>query len=301
MKPYRRIGVIGYGEVGRSLAMAFAERDLPVVAYDLSWGDVGGEIDPGVGAAKSTADVAQHSDVVWVCTPAAAIEAVARDLSGHFDGESLVVDLASATAESKIRASQALGEDADFYLDIALSAPPLHDGLSARMYASGARAKELMDWSGEHGMDIRYLGDRVGQATQLKILRATLTKGLEAILYESLSTALLYDVDPDTVMATIESAFDDRPFYSFCEYLVSTGVVHDGRRAVEIGEAATMAENAGLVADMARAAERVLSRAALLHGRDDPQDFRSALQTYARSAGERVGKVDPNLSVGRLS
>ena len=295
------IGVIGYGEVGRALAVAFAERGLAVSAYDLSWDGVGDEIEPGVAAATSNQQIAERSTVVFVCTPAAAIEAVAADLSGRLGEGTLVADLASATAESKIRASRLLGSQADQYIDIALSAPPMQDGLAARMYASGGRARELMEWSAAHGMDIRFLGQRVGQATQLKILRATITKGLEAILYESLTTALLHDVDPDTVMATIESAFDDRPFYRFCEYLVSTGVVHDGRRAVEIGEAALMAENVGIEADMARGAERVLRRAAALHGQDDPQSFRSALRTYARSAGERRTEADADLALGRLA
>lgn len=294
------IGVIGYGEVGRSLAIAFARKGSAVSAYDLSWRGVGDEIDPGVAAAGSNQEIAARCDVIFVCTPAAAIEAVAADVAGHLGVDTLVADLASATAESKIRASRLLGDQADRYIDIALSAPPLHDGLAARMYASGGRARDLMAWSQLHGMDIRFLGDRVGQCTQLKILRATITKGLEAILYESLTTALLYDVDPDTVMATIESAFDDRPFYRFCEYLVSTGVVHDGRRSVEISEAALMAENVGIEADMARGAERVLRRAAALHGPDDPQDFRSALETYARSAGQRLAEADADLALGRL-
>jgi 3-hydroxyisobutyrate dehydrogenase-like beta-hydroxyacid dehydrogenase len=294
------VGIIGYGEVGRSLARAFVTAGFLVIAYDAVWPERAADPDPGVTAAADNAEVAASCRVLFVCTAASAIERVAAQLAGHLADDALVIDLASATAESKIRARDLLGPAADAYLDIALSSPPLHDGLGARMYASGPRSAELIAWAGDHGMDVRYLGDRVGQATQLKILRATLTKGLEAILLESLSTALLYDVDPETVLRTVESAFDDRPFQRFCEYLVSTGVVHDHRRAIEIGEAAQMAEAAGIPADMARAGQRVLERAAGLHRAGDLQDFRSALETYARAAGPATAHADRALAVGRL-
>lgn len=301
MSEQKRVGIIGYGEVGRSLAQGFVEAGIPVAAFDLCFSDPLFVVDANVDAAGSIAELVGACDVIWVCTQAAAIEVVATEVAGCIAGRHLVVDLASAPAESKIRAARALGPRHDAYIDIALSAPPLQDGISARMYASGPRAVELIAWGDGHGMDLRYLGERVGQATQLKILRATLTKGLEAILLESMATALAYDVDPNTVLETVASAFDDRPFKVFCEYLVATGVVHDNRRAIEVGEAALMAEQAGMVADMARAAERVLTRSSQLHRPDDPQEWVSALRTYAQHAGERSVATDPELAVGSLS
>jgi 3-hydroxyisobutyrate dehydrogenase-like beta-hydroxyacid dehydrogenase len=284
MTKQQSVGIIGYGEVGRSLAISFAASGVPVSAFDLSFGTREGAPDEGVVYESSSADVAASSRVIFVCTPAAGIESVARDLAGHIEPHHLIVDLASATPESKVRAADSLGSASDAYVDVALSAPPLQDGITARMWASGPRADELIEWSDSLGMDIRRLGDRVGQATKLKILRATLTKGLEAILLESMSAALLHDMDPELILRTVESAFDDRPFQTFCDYLVSTGVVHDDRRAIEVGEAAAMAEEVGIESDMARAAERVLTRASQLHQPGDAQEFVSALRTYARHA-----------------
>ena len=279
------MGIIGYGEVGRSLALSFAAAAVPVCAYDLSWATREVAPDDGVRRLGGNREVATCARVIFVCTPAAGIEGVARELAGHVGSDHLIVDLASATPESKVRAAESLGTASDAYIDVALSAPPLQDGISARMWASGRRVDALIAWSDSLGMDIRRLGDEGGQATKLKILRATLTKGLEAILLESMSAALLHDMDPELILRTVESAFDDRPFQTFCDYLVSTGVVHDDRRAIEVGEAAAMAEEVGLQSDMARAAERVLTRASQLHRPGDQQEFVSALRTYARSAG----------------
>lgn len=285
MTQHRPVGIVGYGEVGRALAIGFAAADVPVCAFDVSWLSRKVVPDAGVRHAGSAREVAAAaSPVIFVCTPAAGIEAVARELAGRVGPAQLVVDLASATPESKVRAAASLGAASDAYVDVALSAPPLQDGITARMWASGPRVDELIRWGDALGMDIRRLGDRVGEATKLKILRATLTKGLEAILLESMSTALLHDMDPELVLRTVESAFDDRPFQTFCDYLVSTGVVHDDRRAIEVGEAAAMAEEVGIASDMARAAERVLTRAARLHRPGDAQEFISALRTYARHA-----------------
>jgi 3-hydroxyisobutyrate dehydrogenase-like beta-hydroxyacid dehydrogenase len=283
MTQQQAVGIIGYGEVGRALAIGFAAAGVPVSAFDLSFAR-GTPDDDGVRYPGSGVEIAAASRVIFVCTPAAAIEPVAKELAGHIEAHHLIVDLASATPESKIRAAESLGSASGAYVDVALSAPPLQDGITARMWASGPRAEELIEWSDTLGMDIRRLGDRVGQATKLKILRATLTKGLEAILLESMSAALLHDVDPEIILGSVSSAFDDRPFQTFCDYLVSTGVVHDDRRAIEVGEAAAMAEQVGIASDMARAAERVLTRASKLHQAGDQQEFISALRTYARQA-----------------
>ena len=294
-----QVGIIGYGEVGRSMARGFVDAGLTVSAFDLRF-PPGSEND-GVHLAQSIAEIATSSPVIWVCTPAAAIEAVADQLAGHVTAEHFVADLASAHADSKIRATRALGPASDAYIDIALSAPPLDDSIAARMYASGPRAQEFIRWTSSHGMDVRYLGDKVGQATQLKILRAPLTKGLEAILLEALTTAMRYGVDPETLVRTVESAFDARPYFRFCEYLIATGVVHDDRRAIEIGEAATMAEQVGVTADMARAAERVLYRSASLHQPEDEETFLGAIRAYARHVTEASARVDDALAVGPLS
>ena len=294
-----QIGIIGYGEVGRSMARSFAATGIGVVAFDLRWPP--GSDDDGVVKAASVGEVAAACRVIWVCTPAAAIEVVAQQLAGHIGPDQFVVDLASAHADSKIRAMRSLGEASDAYLDIALSAPPLDDGIAARMYVSGPRAHELVAWGDARGMDLRFLGNRVGQATQLKILRAPLTKGLEAILLEALTTSMRYGVDPETLVRTVESAFDDRPFFRFCEYLIATGVVHDDRRAIEIGEAATMAEHAGVTADMARAAERVLLRSASLHNSEDEETFLGSLRAYARHVQDVTPPADSDLAVGPLA
>lgn len=294
-----QIGFIGYGEVGRAMARGFVATGMTVLAFDLRWPE-GSEHD-GVRRAASIEEIADACPVIWVCTPAAAIEAVAEQLAGRVTPQQFVVDLASAHADSKIRAARALGEASDAYIDIALSAPPLDDGIAARMYASGPRAEEFIRWTSAHGMDVRHLGDKVGQATQLKILRAPLTKGLEAILLEALTTAMLYGVDPETLVRTVESAFDDRPYFRFCEYLVATGVVHDDRRAIEVGEAATMAEQVGVTADMARATERVLQRSASLHGPEDEETFLGAIRAYARHVQDVRGPVDDTLAVGPLT
>lgn len=293
------VGFIGYGEVGRSMARSFVAAGAAVAAFDHRWPE--GSDDDGVRQAASIQEIAAACPVIWVCTPAAAIEAVAAQLAPHVTPQHFVADLASAHADSKIRAMRSLGPAGDAYIDIALSAPPLDDGIAARMYASGPRADDFISWTGAHGMDVRYLGDKVGQATQLKILRAPLTKGLEAILLEALTTAMLYGVDPETLVRTVESAFDDRPYFRFCEYLIATGVVHDSRRVIEIGEAATMAEEVGVTADMARAAERVLQRSADLHQPSDEETFLGAIRAYARHVRDVGAAVDGSLAVGPLA
>jgi len=53
-------------------------------------------------------------------------------------------------------------------------------GKSTKLYVSGARAKEV-EVLREHGLDIRYTGEEIGQASGLKMVYAAMTKGMLAL------------------------------------------------------------------------------------------------------------------------
>jgi len=64
--------------------------------------------------------------------------------------------------------------------------PPLPGPSKTRFYASGPYADEFAEL-GQHGLDVRVMGDSIGQASGIKMCYASLTKGLTALGTELLT------------------------------------------------------------------------------------------------------------------
>ena len=116
--------------------------------------------------------------------------------------------------------------------------------------------KTAKDLNG-YGMNIRYLGDQVGQASAFKVIRSIFTKSLEATLMESITCARYYGV-ADEIFASIVSFLADEPTDKTLSLMIQTNVVHAKRRGDEICEIAEMEKNAGLENTMAEAATKKL-------------------------------------------
>jgi 3-hydroxyisobutyrate dehydrogenase-like beta-hydroxyacid dehydrogenase len=75
-----------------------------------------------------------------------------------------------------------------------IGGPPVWGSSGTRFYASGQHAAELAALA-EHGLSVRIAGDRIGQASGLKMCYAALTKGITALATESLTAAKALGLD----------------------------------------------------------------------------------------------------------
>ena len=85
-----------------------------------------------------------------------------------------------------------------------IGGPPIWGGQGTRFYASGEHVAEFAVL-GEYGLDVRLAGERIGQASGLKMCYAALTKGLTALATESLTTAKILGLDA-TLRAELEQS-----------------------------------------------------------------------------------------------
>jgi 3-hydroxyisobutyrate dehydrogenase-like beta-hydroxyacid dehydrogenase len=69
-----------------------------------------------------------------------------------------------------------------------IGGPPRPGGAGPRIYVSGADAPELAQLSGD-GLTVRVMGERIGEASGLKMCYAALTKGVTALATELLVAA----------------------------------------------------------------------------------------------------------------
>src|SRR5262244_197332 len=174
----RTVAVISPGEMGSAVGRRLREGGLRVVT-SLA-GRTGRTralaADAGIEDAGSLAAAIRQSDVVLsILPPARALElaeAVGRDPGP------LYVDCNAVSPASASAIGRAVGER---YVDAGIIGAPT----APRFYASGPHAAELA----ELPLDVRVLDGEIGQASALKMCYAALTKGLTALLTESMVTA----------------------------------------------------------------------------------------------------------------
>lgn len=253
-----RIGIIGFGEVGSSFARGLLGAGVAdIIAYDDPPGPVeralaerrAGEL--GVPLAFEPSPLADREILLSSVTQDAAL-AAARRTAPWIGANAVYADVNSLSPAVKAQVAAIVEGAGRAFVDIAIMGAPI-DGLHrVPLLAAGLPAPALAALLAPFGTDIRVVGERPGQAAGVKILRSVLTKGLEALLVESLVAARRYDLD-DQVLDSFLEIFERKPARAFVDFLIRSHTVHAGRRALEIEQSAQAIADVGLDPVLARA------------------------------------------------
>ncbi|HZP55073.1 DUF1932 domain-containing protein [Actinocrinis sp.] len=141
---------------------------------------------PDLSALASRAQV-----IVSICPPHAA-EEVARDVARHAGPElELYID-ANAVAPATVERIAELF-DQDRVVDAALVGPPAWQP-GTFLWLSGPRAEEAAELFADTPLDVRVLGDRLGQASMAKVCFALQSKAMPTIWLAMAEAASAYGV-----------------------------------------------------------------------------------------------------------
>ena len=256
-----RIGLIGYGEVGKIFAAALVGQAgvASVGAWDLKFArpdTAAAERDhaarAGVQAYDSAASLCAASDIVISAVTASNTLAVAESAAPHMAPGALLLDLNSASPGTKQQCAALIGGAGAHYVEagVMTSVPPY--GIRVPMLLGGARAAKLAPVLAGWGMDVRAVSEEIGVASAIKMCRSVMIKGLEALVIESYSTARAYGVEAH-VLPTLAETFPGIDWEKQGAYFFSRVVQHGQRRAEEMRESARTVGEAGFEPFMARA------------------------------------------------
>jgi len=127
------------------------------------------------------------SDLILSVLAPASAHAVAEQLAAAIErtgARPLVADCNAIAPQTTRSIGQLLTSSGARFVDGGIIGPPPKWGASTtRLYLSGKDAQEVVQVAGE-GLDIRVVGDEIGQASGLKMCYAALTKGLIALSAE---------------------------------------------------------------------------------------------------------------------
>ena len=256
-----RIGIIGYGEVGKIFGAGLKRPPgiESVYAWDLKFADAATQAvehdqaeRAGIGVHASMQALCAASDLMISAVTASNALAVAREVAQHIRTGCVFLDLNSASPATKQQAAALIDGAGGHYVEagVMTSVPP--HGIRVPMLLGGAKAAELAAVLTGWGLDAKAVSEQLGVASAIKMCRSIMIKGLEALVIESYTTARRYGVE-DHLLPTLAETFPSIDWHQQGAYFFSRVGQHGKRRAEEMREAAITVRESGFEPFMATA------------------------------------------------
>ncbi|WP_127104156.1 NAD(P)-dependent oxidoreductase [Pararhodobacter zhoushanensis] len=232
-----KLAFVGFGEAGQAFAGSLSRGGLERVAgYDVNRERAAAmralEVMPG-----DRALALAGAGAVWCLVTADRAAAAAEDCVPHLAPGTLWFDGNSCSPGTKTQAAALIEAGQGRYVDVAIMAP-VHP-LRARvpLLLAGPWAEEAAGQLRSLGMNPTVVGDTVGQASTIKMLRSVMIKGIEALTAECVLGARKAGVE-ERVLASLQASDPGFDWTARSAYNFERMAVHGQRRASEMREVA---------------------------------------------------------------
>lgn len=235
-----KIGFLGFGEVASTLASGLLNNSADVFTCvegrSLKTKELAKETE--LNLCKSNRELAEDSDIlISAVTPFQAVK-VAQEVGEYSKG--IYVDINNI---SPSRANEALsyiknGKTAD----ASIIGSVRKKGLNVHILVSGSCAKQFAELN-RYGMNINVIGGEIGQASAIKLLRSSFTKGVSALLFETLYSAYKMGIDEEVLKYIAET--EGEGFKDSAISRIISSAVHAKRRAEEMEEVVRLISKSG--------------------------------------------------------
>jgi 3-hydroxyisobutyrate dehydrogenase-like beta-hydroxyacid dehydrogenase len=246
-----RVGLVGYGEVGRILAEDLRKRGVAVSAFDLKLHSPSGDalrahaLAHGVALAATHAALAAQADLTVSAVTASQAVPVAQACAPAVRRGAFFLDFNSASPGAKIRAAALIDAAGGRYVEGAVmtSIPPYR--IKVPLLLGGPHAAALEPALDALGFAPKVASERLGVASATKMCRSVMIKGLEAMVIESFTAARAYGVE-DAVLASLQETFPGIDWERQGAYFFQRVIEHGRRRSEEVREVAETVRETGL-------------------------------------------------------
>jgi 3-hydroxyisobutyrate dehydrogenase-like beta-hydroxyacid dehydrogenase len=255
------VALVGFGEAGETFASApdwrgetrgwdiLSERRVLMSQYGIETGD---------NAASALGD---RAFVLSLVTADQAL-AAARDCAPLLPEGALWCDFNSVAPDTKRVAAAAIERAGGRYVDVAVMAPVNPARLAVPLLISGPHTLAALPLLQALGFsNIRVVGDEVGRASSIKMIRSVMVKGLEALSSECAAAADAAGVF-DEVMASLDASEKAAPWADKVAYNRERMARHGARRSAEMEESAKTLQGLGVEPVMTRGTVRLQREAA---------------------------------------
>lgn len=257
-----RIAMIGFGEAATAFVSGWALSDPSrIMAYDIKSASpdqraamAARQAAHGVGGAHDVAGALADADMIFCLVTAdrAAEAAQQAAASGAIRPGALWFDGNSCAPDTKGQAATVIEGAGAHYIDMAIMAPVHPKKHLVPIKLAAPKADAAAQALRALGMRPEVVGERIGAASSVKMLRSVMIKGLEALVAECFLAARRAGVE-EQVIASLEASDPDIAWRKRGAYNIERMMVHGARRAAEMREVAKTVEGLGLYPGLSRA------------------------------------------------
>ncbi len=224
------IGFIGFGEVSQTIHNALKKYDdvkLTTTADKRSAKTINNIKDSKIVVVEDIKTLSQNSDIlISAVTPKNALN-VAQEVAPYLNGVYMDINTISPSTIQKILNHIPKNR----YVDAALIGKITDK--SSYFIISGENTEAVLSLN-NYGLKIKKIGDDIGQASQLKIVRSNYTKGVSALLYETFKTAHHLGIDDELLEVLAKT--EGKVFAKKINSRICNSYNHSKRRSEELKE-----------------------------------------------------------------
>lgn len=252
---------IGFGEAAQHISRGLKAAGAgPMQTYDILFdkpGDAGERLrkraaEIGVVCRASHAEAVKGSDIVLSAVTAASSSDAARAAAAGLKAGQFYMDINSTSPAVKRTNSDVVTPTGARFVEAAVmeSVPP--HGHKVPILLAGTAAQQLVELLRPLGMNVEAVGEKIGQASSIKMFRSVIIKGMEALMLESLYAAQEMGVT-DRVLESLAGTYPGMDWPKAVDYLVGRTAQHGARRVAEMREVARTLRDMGHESLMAEA------------------------------------------------
>ncbi len=230
-----KVGFLGFGEVASILSEGLMKNgaDVYTSVKGRSTRTKNNIQKTGVETYPSYKVLAENSDIIISSVvPSKAIE-VAEMVGKYSNG--IYADINNVSPKTVVNALDKIKNGKT--VDAAIIGSVVKKGMDVKIIASGSYANEFADLI-DYGMNITVVGNVNGQASGIKLLRSSYTKGVSALLFKSIYQAYKMGIDSEVLDYISETECPD--FIESAKSRIISAVYHAQRRSEEMDELVEM-------------------------------------------------------------
>src|SRR6185503_14052547 len=178
MSGIARVALIGFGEVGRTLAPNLKAAGSDISAWDILF-------------AKADSKPSLAIEKMFVREATSAADAVAdaeliiSAVTAAIPRGAFYLDVNSVSPKMKQASAEIIDGAGGCYVEAAVMTPIHPKGIGSPMLFGGPHAARFLEVAKPLGFEARLFSETVGQASAVKMCRSVIIKGTEALLMES--------------------------------------------------------------------------------------------------------------------
>lgn len=280
-----KVAILHPGEMGATIARALRESGIACSGFvaGRSAATQARAREAGIVLCATLAEAVRGSDLIFSLVPASEATAVAAQVAAALGSPEpgaarpLFLD-ANSTDPRLVPRLAAIAEQAGMdFVDGALVGPASRVGQDTVLLLSGAQGGRVAE-ALALALAVRVVGTEPGQASGLKLALSVVTKGLVALVLETLDAAHVVGAE-DHATALLASVYPG--VFEVARRVLPTYPRHIVRRVAEVQDAADWLRSAGRAAPMACATADLFTRleaAGLDPDRD--QSFEAVTQDF---------------------